>query len=116
MLFAWISLPSLLIRQLDIMQEADLVRSRMYIRRVINIIVILAVFPLFSQAGTVTLRIRAANPTEMPKAVKIRSDLPARISPDHVVNLGNLKIAFDVDRDVYYVYGEVDLAPTSPQT
>ena len=116
MLFAWIMFPVLLIRPSHIMLEAGLMRSRMYIRRVINIIVILVVFPLFSQAGIVTLRIRAANPTEMPKTVKIRSNLPSRISPDHVVNLGNLKIAFDVDNDVYYVYGEADLAPKEIKT
>ncbi len=88
----------------------------MHIRRMINMIVILTVLPLFSQAGIVTLRIRAANPTEVPKTVKIRSNLPSRIGPDHVVGLSSLKVAFDVDNDVYYVYGEVDLAPKEIKT
>jgi len=88
----------------------------MHIKKVINVIAILAAIPLFSQAGPVTLRIRAANPTDVPKTVKIRSNLPSRITPDNVVGMGDLKIAFDVDNDVYYVYGDVDLAPMEIKT
>ena len=61
----------------------------------------------------VTLRVVAVNPSnEKTKTVPIHIDLPQEITPNEVLDTGELKIEYDEDRRMYYVFNpEVTLAP-----
>ena len=64
-----------------------------------------------AQAGKVVLRIRAGNPIEEPQRVRIKSNLPARVSTNDIIDLGGLDLGYDVKSDTYYVHSEVELGP-----
>jgi hypothetical protein len=61
----------------------------------------------------VTMRVVAVNPSaDKSKAVPVRIDLPAEITPADVLERGELDLDFDTERSLYYVHkAEVQLAP-----
>ena len=65
-----------------------------------------------SYAGNVFLKSVIVNPskTKTQKA-RIKAFLPKEATPDDVVDLGDLKIDYDIDKELYYVYKEVTLKP-----
>lgn len=72
---------------------------------------LLAACALPALADMVVLRIRAGNPIETPQKVRIKSNLPARVSTNDIVNLSGLELGYDVKNDTYYVHKEVELGP-----
>lgn len=71
-----------------------------------------AVAASWGWAGKVVLQIRAGNPNESrPQPVTIRSNLPAGVTPEDLLDTDGLKVGYDVKNDVYYVYKEEILAP-----
>lgn len=60
-----------------------------------------------------TLRVVAVNPSaEKSRTVPIRIDLPQEITPQQVVDPGELEIEYDEEHSTYYVYkADVTLAP-----
>jgi len=63
------------------------------------------------QAGQLIVKIQAGNPARVPRTVKIRSNLPAGVGTNDVVELAGLRLGYDVKQDLYYVYGELALGP-----
>ncbi|MFU8779592.1 MAG: hypothetical protein ACNA71_01035 [Kiritimatiellia bacterium] len=57
------------------------------------------------------LRIQAANPTDVPRTVDVRSSLPERVTTNDIINLAGLDLGYDVKSDTYYVYGSLNLGP-----
>ena len=60
-----------------------------------------------------TLKVVAINPsTEKSKTVPVRIDLPQEVKPSDIIDSGELKVEFDTERSIYYVYKpDVALAP-----
>ena len=64
--------------------------------------------------GKLVLKIQAFNKSDTTQSVPIRSSLPERITPDDIIEKGDLNIGYDVKSDTYYVYNTVQLAPKTP--
>lgn len=64
-----------------------------------------------SYASTVTLQLRVGNPLEKAQKKQLRSNLPQRISTNDIIDLGGMELGFDVEKDLYYVFQEIELAP-----
>ncbi len=64
-----------------------------------------------AHASRLVLRIQAANPTDTPRTVDVRSSLPERVTTNDIVNLAGLQLGYDVKSDTYYVYGSLNLGP-----
>ncbi len=62
-------------------------------------------------AGRMKLRITAVNPLDETKPYRIQRDLPARVSTNDIISLGGMSLGYDVKKDAYYVFEEVQLAP-----
>lgn len=60
----------------------------------------------------VILKSLVVNPskTQVQEAL-LKAYLPQEVKPEDIVNLGDLKIDYDIDRALYYVYKEFELAP-----
>ena len=61
---------------------------------------------------SIILKTMVVNPskTKTQKAI-LKGFLPKEVKPEDVLNLGDLKIDYDVDKGLYYVYKEVVLEP-----
>lgn len=75
---------------------------------IISAVLLLAVG---ADASKLVLRIQAANPTDEPRDVEVRSDLPERVTTNDVIDLAGLNLGYNVKDDSYYVYGTLSLAP-----
>ncbi|MEI6148165.1 MAG: hypothetical protein WCS01_03650 [bacterium] len=74
---------------------------------------------LWSQAtaATVTLKIRAINPSKSDKqSVSVRQPLPKLVKPDDVVSAGELEVVYDVASKGYFVQKTVEIEPGQPMT
>jgi hypothetical protein len=71
---------------------------------------LLCVAPSALYAGKIVLRVQAGNPIDIPQQVKIKSNLPAGVSTNHILNLGGLDLGYDIKHDVYYVHKDVELS------
>ena len=71
-------------------------------------------FGVEKQRDPVILRVVTVNPSEgKTQETPIRIDLPAEVTPKDVIDAGDLKVEYDEDRRIYYVFKEkVSLAPT----
>ena len=63
----------------------------------------------FLEAAKVVLHIRAGNPIEKPQKIKIKSELPARITTNDIISTDGLDVGYDMGTDRYYVHKEVEL-------
>ncbi|MCK5493433.1 MAG: hypothetical protein KAJ14_10025 [Candidatus Omnitrophica bacterium] len=65
-----------------------------------------------SYAGNILLKSVIVNPskTKIQEAL-IKVFLPKEVIPDNIVDLGDLKIDYDIDKELYFVYKEVILKP-----
>jgi len=61
--------------------------------------------------GKLVIVIQAANKASVKRSVPIRSSLPAKITPDDVLDKAGLDIGYDVKSDTYYVEGSLEMAP-----
>ena len=62
--------------------------------------------------GSIILKATVVNPSKTKTQTAIlRAYLPKETSPDDIVDLGDLKIDYDITRGLYYVYKECELAP-----
>ena len=76
------------------------------------IVAIAAAFVCFDASASIVLKMRGMNPskTQSKKAV-LKSYLPEEIKPEDVLAMGQLELRYDEQQKVYFVYGEVELAP-----
>lgn len=64
-----------------------------------------------SQAGIV-LKTMVVNPSRTKtQTALLKAYLPKEVKPEDVVNLGDLKIDYDVEKGLYFVYKEFELSP-----
>lgn len=61
--------------------------------------------------STVALRISVVNPLDREQTKEVRSNLPAGIGADDVLDTGGLELRYDISQDRFYVYGLVNLEP-----
>jgi hypothetical protein len=65
-----------------------------------------------AETGNVALKINVVNPSEKePQTVPVKIYLPKEATPKNVKDLGGLKLDYEQDTGMYYVYGEVALEP-----
>lgn len=62
-------------------------------------------------AQKILFRVKASNPSEKPQTVNVRSDLPAGIGSNDVLNTSGLELGYDVRSGAYYVHSRVALSP-----
>ncbi len=79
-----------------------------FMRRVL-ILFLLVGMALSADAGKVTLLIMATNPRREAQSCEIKSNLPAGIGTNDIINIGDLELKYDIHNDRYYVYKKVDL-------
>jgi hypothetical protein len=77
----------------------------------ITTIIFLCIF--ISQAySSVILKSLVVNPSEKKtQKALLKAYLPKEATPQDILNLGDLKIAYDIEKGLYYVYKEFELAP-----
>jgi len=64
-----------------------------------------------SQASIV-LKTVVVNPSQTKtQAALLKAYLPKEVKPEDIVELGDLKIDYDIEKNLYYVYKELELAP-----
>ena len=85
--------------------------SKVQPARCAGIVLLLLFSAVAAHASRLVLRIQAANPTDAPRTVEVRSSLPERVTTNDIINLAGLNLGYDVKSDTYYVYGSLQLGP-----
>ena len=65
----------------------------------------------FAQAGSITLRVAAVNPSDIEQSVPVKVYLPMEIKPEDIIYKEDLQVAYDTQQGSYYVSGEYNLKP-----
>jgi hypothetical protein len=73
------------------------------------VFVLLFAFGQVAEAAKLVVKIQAANKSDIPRTVEIRSDLPARITKADIIDLAGLNLNYDVKSDIYYVEDTIEL-------
>jgi len=83
-------------------------------KKLIIIIVLLTFAATLSvEAASIKLKLAVVNPSErMTQTTPVRYDLPRGIQPEHIIDRGDMDLAYDFDKGNYYVYQEVTLEPS----
>jgi hypothetical protein len=69
-------------------------------------------FIWFDAAAEVVMKVMTVNPSqEKAQEASLKAYLPKEITPNHVLNLGDLKISYDIEKDLYYVHKKLNLEP-----
>ena len=69
------------------------------------------------QAATITLKIRAINPSLIDKqSLEVRQPLPKLVKPDDVVSAGELDVVYDIASKSYFVQKKVEIEPGQTRT
>ncbi|MDZ4241550.1 MAG: hypothetical protein U1D99_01865, partial [Candidatus Omnitrophota bacterium] len=79
------------------------------------LVFLLAVAPVTAWAD-LTINLIAVNPDEQGKEIDVKYHLPRELEPQDVVDTGPLKVDYDVDRSLYFVYGTVPFGPKESKT
>ena len=61
--------------------------------------------------GSVEMDFLITNPTDQVQTVKFSSPLPEEIRPEHIADLGDFNLEYDVSLDEYYIHNNIKLAP-----
>ncbi len=69
----------------------------------------------YAQAS-INIKLVAVNSTDEPKKLPVKFYLPKELEPDDIINLGNFKMEYDVDKSLYYIHDEVDFQPKESKT
>lgn len=69
-------------------------------------------FITHAQAGSITLRVMAVNPSdENAQTVPIKVYLPVEVKPEDIIYKEDLGVAYDTQQGSYYVFGEYEIKP-----
>jgi len=64
------------------------------------------------QVKTIVIKIMGVNPSkEQGQKLTIKTHLPKEVTPEDVLDKGDLEISYDTEKSAYYVYGEYELGP-----
>ncbi len=70
-----------------------------------------------SFAGELTINLIAVNPSDKdPKDIDVKYYLPKELEPSDVIESGDLKVNYDVDKSLYYISGKVNFQPKESKT
>ena len=77
------------------------------------LIAIILYFGLASEAEcTLVLKVLGVNPSKtMTQKVDLMAYLPKEAKPEDIIDLGDLKVDYDITKALYYVHKEVELPP-----
>jgi len=64
-----------------------------------------------SADGRVVLNIRAVNPSDQPKTVEIKSNLPPDLKTNDIVSLDGMELDYDAKSGLYFVHAGQELGP-----
>ncbi|MBN2120280.1 MAG: hypothetical protein JW734_04425 [Candidatus Omnitrophica bacterium] len=65
-----------------------------------------------SSQASIVLKVMAANPSkEQNQKVQMKAYLPKEVKPDDIIDMEDLKVAYDTQQGSYFVYGEYELTP-----
>ena len=65
-----------------------------------------------SAQASIVLKTLVVNPSESKtQKALLKAYLPEEAKPEDIVELGDLKIDYDIEKNLYYVYKELELAP-----
>lgn len=78
-------------------------------RKVFYSFVLLVVLACSVYASKVTLWIQATNPLSKDQSVQIKSNLPAGIGTNDIINLDGLELGYDIRNDIYFVHKKAEL-------
>lgn len=68
-------------------------------------------------AGELTMNLIAVNPSESePRDIDVKYYIPKELEPSDVLDSGNLKVEYDVDKKQYFLKGVVNFAPKESKT
>jgi hypothetical protein len=71
----------------------------------------IVLFPVRLPAETLSLKIKVLNPSLEERTKIVSSQLPKRIKPENINELGGLELKYDPENQVYFVFGEITLQP-----
>jgi len=78
----------------------------------IVILVLIFLWLQEAEAKNIILKVMAVNPSKVKtQTVNLKAYLPEEATPDDVVDIGDLKMEYDVSRGLYYAFKEVKLGP-----
>ncbi|MCC6759369.1 MAG: DUF861 domain-containing protein [Candidatus Omnitrophica bacterium] len=81
------------------------------------LLLLLLIRPAVVSAGELSLNLIAINPSETEtKEIDVKYYLPKELEPSDVIDSGQLRVDYDVDRAVYYVSGKVTFSPKESKT
>ncbi|MFA5089156.1 MAG: hypothetical protein WC552_09025, partial [Candidatus Omnitrophota bacterium] len=81
-------------------------------RKVCACVVFLSLSPLCSTAAAqLNINLVAVNASDAVKAVPVKYYLPKELEPEAILDVGGLKMDYDVDKGAYFVYGNVEFQP-----
>lgn len=84
----------------------------MRLKGFILFIFFLMFFVTGAQAGSITLRVMAVNPSdENAQTVPIKVYLPVEVKPEDIIYKEDLGVAYDTQQGSYYVFGEYEIKP-----
>jgi len=70
----------------------------------------------YMKFNSVEIHFLITNPATEQQTIKFKAFLPAEAKPEHVLDLSGLKIDYDANAGVYYVFGEISLMPKETVT
>jgi len=82
------------------------------LKKLIIAFMILAFIATASEAA-IRLKIAVVNPSSVKsKTSPVKFELPKGVGPEQIVDIGEMELKYDLEKNVYYVYQEVDLQPS----
>lgn len=85
-------------------------------RRIIEQRVVEPIVETYMKFGSVEMHFLISNPDESDQTVKFKAFLPEEVRPEHVLDLNGLNLDYDANAGVYFVSGDISLAPKSTVT
>ncbi|MFH1414135.1 MAG: hypothetical protein ABIG56_04750 [Candidatus Omnitrophota bacterium] len=87
-------------------------RTRILRQIILSVVLSVCLFIIQAEAGTITLRVVAVNPSEeLSQTAPIKVHLPKEVKPEHIVYMADMQMAYDAQMGSYYVFGDYELKP-----
>jgi len=82
-------------------------------KRVVSAVILLLLFFCVGEArAAVKLKVAVVNPSEtLSQVAPVKFDLPKGIGPEHIIDIGDMELMYDLESRGYYVHQQVSLEP-----
>ena len=84
--------------------------------KIILLVGILCFGMILPACADLTINLVAVNGTQEVKDIEVKSYLPKELEPSDILDSGDLKVQYDVDKGAYYVGGKVSFQPKESKT